>query len=33
MIHQRTEGVRPDAIGTDQPQPVDPLLVGEIGGD
>ena len=30
MIHQRTERVRPDAIGTDQPQPVDPLLVCEI---
>jgi hypothetical protein len=28
MIDQRAEGARTDVVGTDQPQPVDPLLVG-----
>ncbi|HEX3116886.1 MAG TPA: DUF6471 domain-containing protein [Bradyrhizobium sp.] len=30
MIDQGTEGARPDIVGTDQPQPVDPLRVGEV---
>ena len=25
MIHKRAKGPRPDVLGTDQPQPVDPL--------
>src|SRR5450755_2204848 len=32
MIDQRTKGARPDIVRTDQPQPVDPLLVGEVCG-
>ena len=30
MIDQRTKRARPDIVGTDQPQPVDPLLAGEV---
>jgi len=32
LWHLRHNTVRPDAIGTDQPQPVDALGVGEIHG-
>src|ERR1700746_3117989 len=32
LWHWRHNTVRPDAIGTDQPQPVDALGVGEIHG-
>ena len=31
MIEEGAEGARPDIVGTDQPQPVDPLRVGEVG--
>jgi hypothetical protein len=30
MIDQGAEGARPDIVGTDQPQPVDPLGVGQV---
>ena len=30
MIEQRAEGARPDIVGADQPQPVDPLGIGEV---
>src|SRR5579864_7935232 len=31
MIDQRAKGARSNILGTDQPQPVDALGVGEIG--
>jgi hypothetical protein len=30
MVQQRTKRARPDIVGPDQPQPVDPLGVGEV---
>src|SRR5258705_13179062 len=30
MIDQRTKGARPDIVTADQPQPVDPLRLGEM---
>ena len=31
MPEQGTEGARPDIVGADQPQPVEPLGIGEVG--
>jgi hypothetical protein len=30
MLEQRAKGPRPDIIGADQPQPVDPVGLGEV---
>jgi hypothetical protein len=32
MVEERAEGARPDIVGADQPQPVDPILVGKRRG-
>jgi hypothetical protein len=29
MVDQRAERARPDILATDEPQPIDPLLVGQ----
>jgi hypothetical protein len=31
MGDERVEGARPDIVATDQPQPVDPVGLGEVG--